>query len=82
MPMSHQAHYPSQEKIVIRDASPAFYRIADVMKITALSRATLYRRMADGRFPPPVRLGGRACGWKPADLQEWIEDPQGYTSKI
>ena len=59
-------------------AAPAFFRIADVMRITALSRATVYRRIADGIFPAPVHLGGRACGWTPAALQAWIHDPGGY----
>jgi prophage regulatory protein len=58
--------------------APAFFRIVDVMRITALSRATLYRRIADGIFPPPVHLGGRACGWTPAALQVWIANPGGY----
>lgn len=41
-------------------APPAFYRLRDVMRITALSRSTIYRRVAEGRFPAPVHLGGRA----------------------
>lgn len=58
--------------------TPAFFRIRDVLRITALRRATLYRRIADGKFPQPVRLGGRACGWTAAALQGWIDDPQGF----
>lgn len=60
------------------DATPAFYRIRDVLRITALSRPTLYRRIAARRFPAPVRLGGRACGWPVAELQAWIADSDGY----
>jgi hypothetical protein len=30
---------------------PAFFRMADVIRITALSRATVYRRNAGGKFP-------------------------------
>ena len=60
--------------------APAFYRMVDVVRITALSRATVYRRIAEGKFPPPVHLGGRACGWPPSDLQRWIDDPQSYRS--
>ena len=44
-------------------ATPAFFRIRDVLRMTALSRPTLYRRIAAGRFPAPVHLGGRACAW-------------------
>lgn len=57
---------------------PAFLRIRDVVRITALSRPTLYRRIADHRFPPPVHLGGRACGWPSEAVQTWISDPEGY----
>ena len=70
-----EEHSPVRKSVV---AGPAFYRMADVLRITALSRATLYRRIADGRFPQPVHLGGRACGWTPDALQAWIKDPQGY----
>lgn len=61
-------------------AGPAFFRMADVIRITALSRATLYRRIAGGKFPPPVHLGGRACGWSSAALRNWIDDPEGYVA--
>lgn len=57
---------------------PAFYRLRDVLRITSLSRSTVYRRIAARRFPPPVHLGGRACGWSAAALQDWITDPEGY----
>ncbi|MHB1871969.1 MAG: helix-turn-helix transcriptional regulator [Steroidobacteraceae bacterium] len=57
---------------------PAFLRIRDVLRITSLSRPTLYRRIAERRFPPPVHLGGRACGWSVVALQTWINDPEGY----
>ncbi|MDQ0570073.1 prophage regulatory protein [Variovorax paradoxus] len=58
--------------------APAFFRMADVVRITALSRTTVYRRIAGGKFPPPVHLGGRACGWPRAAIQRWIDDPEGY----
>jgi len=58
---------------------PEFFRMRDVIRITALSRATLYRRIAGGKFPAPVHLGGRACGWSRAALQRWVDDPEGYT---
>ncbi|WP_239467249.1 helix-turn-helix transcriptional regulator [Rhodoferax koreense] len=48
------------------------------MRITALSRSTIYRRVAEGRFPAPVHLGGRASAWSSATLQQWIDDPENY----
>jgi len=60
--------------------TPAYYRIRDVLRITGLSRPTIYRRIAAKRFPPPVHLGGRACGWQAAAVQTWVCDPEGYGS--
>jgi prophage regulatory protein len=59
-------------------AMPAFYRIRDVTRICALSRSTIYRRIADGTFPAQVRLGPRASAWSSAALQAWIDNPEGY----
>lgn len=54
---------PAQHRLAMRpapspsDAVPAFYRLRDVVRITALSRSTVYRRIAEGRFPAPIHLG-------------------------
>ena len=58
--------------------APAFLRTRDVLRITSLSRARLYRRVVARRFPAPVHLGGRACGWSTSAVQDWISDPEGY----
>ena len=65
-------------KLPISKAAPAFYRLRDVIRMTALSRSTIYRRISEGRFPPPVHLAGRASAWQSAALQAWIDDPDGY----
>lgn len=58
---------------------PAFYRLADIIRITALSRSSIYRRIAARDFPAQVSLGsGRAKGWRREALQEWINDPSGF----
>lgn len=60
------------------DAEPAFYRLSDVIRITALSRSTIYRRIAAGEFPAQISLGGRATGWRREALQTWLNDPTGF----
>jgi prophage regulatory protein len=64
------------------NAAPAFYRLRDVVRITALSRSTVYRRVAEGRFPAPVNLGGRASAWPRAELQVWIDNPEEYRTAM
>lgn len=36
------------------------------------SRSTIYRQMDEGRFPKPVRIGGRNY-WRADVLSEWVE---------
>ena len=54
-------------------------RQADVIRLTGLSRTTIWRRVRDGSFPPPIRLGPpntRAKGWRQSDLQDWFDSLQ------
>ena len=47
-------------------------RISQVAARTGLSRSTIYEWSADGRFPAPVRLGGRVVRWVEAEVDEWL----------
>ena len=49
-------------------------RLPSVKAVTGLSRSTLYNRIAEGRFPAPIALGGRAVGWLESEVQMWLED--------
>lgn len=35
------------------------------------SRATIYRKVKKGAFPPPLDLGNGQPGWRPEDIQKW-----------
>jgi prophage regulatory protein len=43
-------------------------RLPAIKMSTGLSRSTLYLRIADGVFPKPVNLGGRAVGWPSGEI--------------
>lgn len=46
-------------------------RMAAVMQVTGLARSTIYKLIAEDKFPPPVQLTGRAVAWRRADLEKW-----------
>lgn len=50
----------------------ALLKVSTVEAMTGLSRATIYRKLADG-FPQPVRLGSRCTRWPAAAVREWIQ---------
>lgn len=48
-----------------------FLRIGTVVKVTGLGRSTIYRLIAEDRFPQPVRVAHRAVAWRQTDLNLW-----------
>ncbi|AVS70985.1 AlpA family transcriptional regulator [Paracidovorax avenae] len=48
-------------------------RVKDVLKAIKVCRATLYLWIKAGTFPAPIKLGPRAIGWTPDQLEKWIE---------
>jgi prophage regulatory protein len=48
-------------------------RLGDVLLRVGLSRSTVYRLVADGEFPSPVRLGTRSVAWRSEEVDEWVD---------
>lgn len=47
-------------------------RLKEVIGITGLGRATIYKYMANDSFPKTVSLGDRAVAWVSSEVEEWI----------
>jgi prophage regulatory protein len=49
-------------------------RLPDVLKRIGLGRATLYRLIRTGAFPPALKLSPSAIGWRASDIDRWIAE--------
>jgi prophage regulatory protein len=49
-------------------------RIDEVKRLTGLSTATIYRKIAAGEFPRPVPIGTLARAWALSEVQDWIAE--------
>lgn len=47
-------------------------RLPRVKARTGLCRSDIYRRIAAGDFPAPIKLGLRASAWNAAEVDSWI----------
>lgn len=54
--------------------APAVLRLADLTAYLKISRSTIYQMAADGRMPPPIKLGARASGWLKTDIDRWLSE--------
>ena len=50
-----------------------FYTMGEVEAITSLSRATIYRKMAQGTFPASVPISEGRVGWGRGAVEEWCQ---------
>jgi len=59
---------------VSESAIESLLRMPAVRRLTGdLGRSTIYRMIAEDRFPKPVRTGERAVAWRESDVRRWIE---------
>lgn len=40
---------------------------------TGLGRSTIYDLMSKGLFPRPVKLTGKAVGWRKGEIRGWLK---------
>ena len=61
-------------------------RLPEVMAITQLCKASIYKLRKQGHFPLPVQLTQRAVGWHLQDIKDWLDsrkpaDTEGWLAK-
>jgi prophage regulatory protein len=55
-------------------------RTPEVLSLTGLSRATIWRKEREGTFPARIKLGENSVGYKSDEIFSWIESrPRSIT---
>ncbi|HWW07996.1 helix-turn-helix transcriptional regulator [Collimonas sp.] len=49
------------------------WRLPTVVAQTGLSKSEIYRRINNGTFPKPLKLGARAVAWPAAAIDTWVK---------
>ena len=70
-PMSINAPNPSPDNL-----AATFLRLPTVLRLTGLGRSTIYRMIAEDKFPAPVLLAARAVAWRRTDVEAWSDRRQ------
>ena len=55
---------------------PEVIRRSKLEERLGLSRSSIYKMMADGRFPRPIKLGRRSVGWRAVEIERWLDEMQ------
>lgn len=55
-----------------RQLNDALLSVADLRGEIRFSTATIYRKVADGTFPQPIKFGKRCTRWRASDIAAWM----------
>lgn len=58
-----------------------FYRVWDIIgckqrripPLVPMGKSTFWKRVADGDFPPPIKLSKKMSVWRKTDVHDWID---------
>lgn len=48
--------------------------LKDVIKLTGLSKSTVYLYIQESMFPTSIKLGIRRVGWLEYEIQDWLNN--------
>jgi excisionase family DNA binding protein len=56
---------------------PSMLTYDDIKALTTMDRTTVYRLVKAGKFPAPVRVGGRTL-FRREDYTAWYAEPEAF----
>ncbi|MBN9074232.1 MAG: AlpA family transcriptional regulator [Rhizobiales bacterium] len=56
-------------------------RMKTVLARTGLSKSTIYRKIAEGTFPPQLKISTNGAGWRESDINRWVANPAGWRTR-
>lgn len=71
--MTRQEHGTTKASIALATIGDVLLSTKDVMVAVNVSRPSLYRWVADGYFPKPIKIGPRRVAWSSSAVSAWIE---------
>ena len=48
------------------------------LKVIPFSAPTLWRMVAAGAFPSPIKVAPQITAWRVSEVREWLDDPAGW----
>ena len=50
--------------------------------IVPFSASTFWRRVREGKFPPPVKVSSAVTAWRVKDVRTWLQNPAQYKAEV
>ncbi|MBY0284598.1 MAG: AlpA family phage regulatory protein [Sphingomonas sp.] len=51
-------------------------RMPEIERLTGMAKQTIYKRIAEGRFPQQINPGSRPASWYESEVAAWLANPR------
>ncbi|WP_082481234.1 helix-turn-helix transcriptional regulator [Pseudomonas sp. Leaf127] len=58
-----------------------YLKEAEVLQVTSLSHATIWREVKAKRFPKPIRISPGRVGWRASEIAVWQSAPADWATR-
>jgi prophage regulatory protein len=48
------------------------------LRVIPFSAPTLWRMVAAGTFPKPIKISAQITAWRVCEVRDWLDDPAGW----
>lgn len=55
------------------DNPDSLLQVSTVQAVTGLGKSTIYTKVREGKFPPPIRLSARCTRFISRDITSWLK---------
>lgn len=71
---AHKPRKPreSAQSLQAVQIADALLKIQTVITVTGLSESSIRRKVAEGKFPVPIKDGARCTRWVAGDVTSWL----------
>lgn len=76
-PLTPQSHFETlPDSALVRESMLVCYP-GKPLGVLPFGRTTLWRKVADGTFPAPIKISTRVTAWRVGTLREWLRQRGG-----
>lgn len=58
------------------NSQPRYLREKELLRVIPISKSTLWRKVALGTFPKPIKLSEKITVWKTDDVEDWFSQQE------
>jgi prophage regulatory protein len=64
---------PRTQPLTAVDIPGAQLTLETVIALTGFGKTSIYKKMREGDFPPPLKIGQRSTRWRSDDIRLWLD---------